>query len=308
MSGQVLVIGRSGQIATALRDANWPQGFAVKLCGRETADLRKAEEIGRLVAGGDWAAVVNAAAYTDVDRAESEPQAAYALNRDGPHALADACKQAGRPLIHLSTDYVFDGSKAAPYTEDDPVNPLSVYGASKAGGEEAVRATLAEHVILRTSWVFGAAGRNFVTTMLQRARDRAELRVVDDQHGCPTAAQDVARAIVHIVVSLKSEKSARFGTFHFANRGAVSPYRFACEIFRQAGLRGLASPQLNPISTAERGSAARRPLNSGLDTARIERVYGIKARPWQPALSETLDTLLGGVTAHLEGAGAPRSR
>jgi len=308
MSGQVLVIGRSGQIATALGNASWPEGFTVTLCGRETADLREPAEIGRPVAGGDWAAVVNAAAYTDVDRAESEPQAAYALNRDGPHALAEACKRAGRPLIHLSTDCVFDGSKAAPYTEDDPVKPISVYGASKAEGEDAIRTALAEHVILRTSWVFGAAGRNFVTTLLQSARDRHELGVVDDQHGCPTAAQDIARAIVHIVASLMSETSGRFGTFHFANRGAISRYDFACEILRQAELRGLASPRAFPISSAERGSAAHRPLNSVLDTARIERIYGIKARPWQPALSETLDTLLGGVTVQLEGAGVPRPR
>jgi dTDP-4-dehydrorhamnose reductase len=309
MSEDILVIGRSGQVATALLKAEWPEGVKVSAYGRDVVDLRRPEEIEGIVAGGDWAAVVNAAAYTYVDRAESEPQLAFSLNRDGPEALAQACRKAGCPLIHLSTDYVFDGSKSGPYNEDDPANPISVYGASKAEGEAAIRTDLTEHVILRTSWVFGATGQNFVKTMLQLARDRTELRIVNDQHGCPTAAQDIAQAIVQIVVALLNGKPDGYGTFHFTNLGVTTWYRFACEIFRQAELRGFAfRPRLIPVSSVERGQAARRPLNSVLDMTRIERVYGIRARPWERALPETLDALLVKVTASLEGAGAPRSR
>jgi dTDP-4-dehydrorhamnose reductase len=189
------------------------------------------------------------------------------------------------------------------------VNPISVYGASKAEGEAAIRAELAEHVILRAAWVFSATGRNFVKTMLQLVRERTELHIVDDQRGCPTAAQDIAQAIVQIVVALLSGKSNGYGTFHFANRGTATWYDFAREILQQAELRGLKfHPRLCPIASAERRSAARRPLNSVLDTTRIERVHGIRARSWESALAETLDTLLGGVAAHLEGAAAPRSR
>jgi dTDP-4-dehydrorhamnose reductase len=203
---------------------------------------------------------------------------------------------------------VFDGAKSGPYVEDDPVNPISVYGASKAEGEAAIRGTLAEHVILRTAWVFSATGRNFVKTMLQLAHDRTVLDIVDDQRGRPTSAQDTAQAIVRIVIAVLNGQTGGYGTFHFANLGATTWYHLAREIFRQANLRGVAVPaRLTPISSAERGSAARRPVNSVLDTTRIERVYGIAARPWEAALSETLDTLLGELT-HMEGAAAPRSR
>lgn len=303
---RVLVVGRSGQLASALAAATWPAGIQLSCRGRDSLDLRRPDAVAEAVAGGGWSAVVNAAAYTAVDRAETEVDAAFALNRDGPAALAEACARAGLPLVHLSTDYVFDGSREAPWREEDPVAPLSVYGTSKAAGEEAVRRRWERHVILRSSWVFSAAGGNFVKTMLRLAAKRDEIAIVDDQRGRPTAAADLAGAVVAIVDTLLSGKTDGFGSFHFANAGAVSWYGFACEVFRQAALRGFAPiPRLRPIRTDEYPTAARRPMNSVLDTQRIARIYGIVPRPWEDALAETLDVLVGPPRADRR-AGAPR--
>lgn len=296
---KILVVGRSGQVAQALTRTAWPRSLAVEAHGRESIDLCQPSSVATVIANARWAAVVNAAAYTAVDRAESEPDVAFAVNRDGPAALAAACAKAGIPLIHLSTDYVFDGTKAEPYREDDPVNPLSVYGASKAEGEAAVRAHLDAHVILRTAWVFSATGSNFVKTMLHLAAERTELSVVDDQRGCPSAAQDIARAIVRVTSALIDGKRDGFGTFHLAGAGLTTWHGFAREIFRQAALRGRTPPRrLKAIPTAAYPTPARRPANSMLDTARIAQVYGIVPRPWAEGLSETLDALLGPAAAH----------
>lgn len=298
---KVLVVGRSGQVAAALQAATWPDGIAVEARGRNALDLRRPPVVAAAVAEGGWSAVVNAAAYTHVDRAESEPDEAFALNRDGPAALAQACSRAGIPLIHVSTDYVFDGSKAEPYGEDDPVNPVSVYGASKTEGEAAVRSRLHTHVILRTSWVFSPVGSNFVKTMLRLGMERDELRIVDDQQGRPSAAQDIAGAIVRIVEALLNGKTDGFGTFHFANAEATTWHGFAREIFRQAALRGFApAPRLAAIPTASYPTSARRPMISVLDTSRIAQVYGMAARRWEEALSETLDAVLGPVRSRAQ--------
>lgn len=297
---KVLVVGRSGQVAAALQQAAWPDGIMVEARGRNALDLRQPRAVAAAVAEGGWAAVVNAAGYTQVDRAESEPEQAFEVNRDGPAALAEACSRVGIPLVHVSTDYVFDGTKTKPYVETDLVNPVSVYGTSKAVGEAAVRAHLREHVILRTSWVFSAVGANFVKTMLRLGMEREELRIVDDQRGRPTAAFDVADAIVRVVTALLAGKTDGFGTFHLANAGATTWYGFAREIFRQAESRGLAPvPRLTAIPTSAYPTPARRPMNSVLETGRIARVYGIVPRRWEDALSETLDKLIGTVEAHV---------
>ena len=299
---RILVVGRSGQVASALQATPWPATMLFEARGRDSLDLRQPGAVGAAVAEGHWAAVVNAAAYTEVDRAESEPERAFAVNRDGPASLAEACSRAGIPLVHLSTDYVFDGAKAEPYAEVDLMSPLSVYGASKAEGEAAVRARLDAHVILRMSWVFSPVGANFVKTMLRLGREREELRIVDDQCGRPTAADDIACAIVRIVMALLGGKTDGFGTFHFANAGATTWHEFAREIFRQAGSRGVAPvPRLTAIPTSAYPTPARRPMNSVLETGRIARVYGIVPRRWEDALSETLDTLLGPVEAYPQG-------
>lgn len=291
---KVLVVGRSYQVAQALMNALWPRRLVVEAHGRESIDLGQPSWIANVIAKGRWAAVVNAAAYTAVDRAESEPDLAFTVNRDGPAALAAACAKAGIPLVHLYTDYVFDGKNADAYTEDAPVNLLSVYGASKAAGEEAVRTRLHAHVILGTSWVFSTTGANFVKTMLRLGAERTELSIVQDQRGCPTAAQDIAATIARLTSALIESSREGFGTFHFAGAGPTTWHGFAGEIFRQAALRGHApTPRLHPISTDAYPTPAQRPANSVLDTRRLEQVYGIVPRPWARGLEETLDTLVG---------------
>lgn len=294
MTTPVLVIGRSGQVAQALQQASWPKGYLVEVHGRETLDLTDRRAVAMIALQTRWAAVINAAAFTSVDKAESEPDLAFAVNAHGPALLADVCAQAGIPLIHISTDYVFDGTKAGAYVESDLVNPLSIYGMSKEAGESAIRERHALHVILRTSWVFSATGQNFVKTMLRLGRERQVLSIVADQYGRPTAAADIAAAIRTIVATLLAGKRDGFGTFHLAGAGATTWHMFANEIFRQAALRGLAPvPELAPISTADFPTPARRPANSVLDTARVEAVYNIVPRNWEAGLTEVLDILIG---------------
>lgn len=231
--------------------------------------------------------VVNAAAYTAVDKAESEPATAFAVNRGGPAALAEACAELGIPLVHLSTDYVFDGSKCEPYGEDEATAPLSVYGASKLAGEEAIRARLGHHVILRTAWVFSARRDNFVRTM-HRLADRQDLSVVDDQIGGPTAAVDVAAAVLDIIGTI-SDGRAAWGTFHFCGQPAVSRSSLAEAVFSALG-RG---PRLWRITTAAYPLPARRPANSMLDCRRLQAAYGISSPDWRAALPAIIRSLEG---------------
>jgi dTDP-4-dehydrorhamnose reductase len=295
MSGKVLVIGRFGQIAHELFRAAWPAGLVAEFVDREQLDLTKADAVRRVVIARRPHLVINTAAFTAVDAAEAKPEAAFAVNRDGPAALADACREIGAAVIHFSTDYVIDGGKSAAYTEDDPVNPLSVYGASKAAGDAALRERLDRHVILRTSWVYSATGQNFVKTMLRLGAERDELRIVDDQHGAPTAAADLARAAIAIAAELIGGRADGFGTFNFCGTGETTTwYGFAREIFRGAAERGAKAPRaVQPIATADYPLPAPRPRNSVLDCGKIGRTYGIAAEPWPVALSACLDELIG---------------
>jgi dTDP-4-dehydrorhamnose reductase len=295
MSGKILVIGRSGQIAHELSRAVWPAGLAAEFVDREQLDLAKADAVRRVVIARRPHLVINTAAFTAVDAAEAKPEAAFAVNRDGPAALADACREIDAAVIHFSTDYVFDGGKSAAYTEDDPVNPLSVYGASKAAGDATLRERLDRHVILRTSWVYSATGQNFVKTMLRLGAERDELRIVDDQHGTPTSAADLARAAIAIAAELIGGRADGFGTFNFCGTGETTTwYGFAREIFRGAAERGAKAPRaVRPIATADYPLPAPRPRNSVLDCGKIARTYGLTAEPWPAALSACLDELIG---------------
>jgi dTDP-4-dehydrorhamnose reductase len=296
MSGKVLVIGRSGQIAHELSRVVWLAGLAAEFVDREQLDLAKADAVRREVIARRPRLVINAAAFTAVDAAEANRDAAFAVNRDGTAVLADACREIGAAMIHFSTDYVFDGSKSGAYTEDDPVNPLSVYGASKAAGDAALRERLDRHVILRTSWVYSATGHNFVKTMLRLGAERDELRIVDDQHGAPTAAADLARGAVAIAAELVGGRADGFGTFNFTGGGETTWYGFAREIFRGAAERGAKAPRaVQPITTADFPLPAPRPRNSVLDCGKIARTYGLVAEPWPAALSACLDELIGRV-------------
>jgi dTDP-4-dehydrorhamnose reductase len=286
-----MVTGGSGQLATALA----AQGAErVHLLGRPEFDFGKPTTIAAAFQAADPWLVVNAAAYTAVDAAEQDEAAARYANRDGPAELARLCADAGIPMIHISTDYVYDGDKASPYVETDPTAPRSVYGASKLAGEAAILASGARAIILRTAWVYAPTGRNFVRTMLSLAQTRDTLRVVADQHGCPTAAADLAAAILAIAAQIETTgwSDDRAGIFHAAGSGETTWHGFATAIFEQASHHGARVPgSVIPITTAEYPTPARRPANSRLDCTRLHSVFGIRLPHWGASLIRTIDEI-----------------
>ena len=231
--------------------------------------------------------IVNCAAYTAVDQAEDEPDNAFRLNRDAVENLAIAARQHAAAVLHISTDYVFDGTKGSPYEPDDPPNPNSVYGASKLAGESILRRTLDRHIILRTAWLYGANGPNFVTTMLRLFNERPVVKVVDDQVGSPTWARDLAAAIVNVILT----SAHSWGTYHFVSRGAISWFDFATEILWVAADNGLVrpSPEVLPISTSEYPTKAKRPSYSVLSTTKIEQQFGVAIPDWRESLRQYVD-------------------
>lgn len=290
---RILICGAAGQIGRTLMAAAWPAGLVPLGLTRAELDLTDRTAVAAAVHRLAPAAVVNAAAYTAVDKAEAEPAAAYAINRDGAAGLADACRRAGIPLLHLSTDYVFDGTKLGPYTEDDPVAPLGVYARSKLAGERAVRERLPDHLILRTAWVFSAHRRNFVTTMLRLGAERDELRVVDDQVGCPTAAGDVAAAVVEILRQWAARGVLQAGTYHLCGTPPTTWRGLAEATFACAEAFWGRRPRVVAIPTADYPTPARRPANSVLDTSRLSRTFGIAAADWRIALGRVVAEVLG---------------
>ena len=290
----ILVAGRTGQLATALARAASRRGVAMVALGRPHLDLAEAQSVERAVAAVAPRAIVNAAAYTAVDRAGAEPARAFAVNRDGAARLAAAAARRRVPFIHVSTDYVFDGCKKAPYREDDAPSPLGVYGRSKLDGEGAVRDACPAATILRTSWLYGPFGRNFLTVMLEQARTRAAVRVVDDQHGAPTAALDLADAILALVERMTGSQSQdAAGVYHLTAGGETTWHGFAAAIFAGWARRGHPVPALRPIATSEYPAAARRPQNSRLDCTKIARAFGLALPAWQDSLETCLDALAG---------------
>jgi len=283
----LLVTGGTGQVGGAIARLA-PADWSVTAPTRADLDLADPAALAGAVEAGRWDAVVNCAAYTAVDRAETDVVAAWTANALAPAALAAATAKAGVPLVHLSTDYVFDGSKPDAYVEDDPVAPLGVYGASKQAGEGAVRTANPAHVILRTAWVVSATGSNFIKTMLRLGAERPELRVVADQHGCPTAAVDIARAVLSIAGRLRAP-DAPFGTYHFVNAGEATWHGLAAYVFDRAATHGRPRPAVHPIATADYPTPARRPANSRLATGAIADAFGIRPRPWQAAVDEIVD-------------------
>ena len=285
---KALVTGGSGQVGIAICRAAERHGFAVTAPTRDTLDLTKVDEIVTAVDGDDWAIIINCAAYTAVDKAQSEPALANAINRVAPGIFASEAARRSIPILHLSTDYVFDGSKATPYAEDDLVYPLGVYGASKEAGEAAVRAYNPAHAIIRTAWVMSAGGGNFIDTMLRLGRERDEIGVVNDQIGCPTSATDVAEAVLTVATRMVQDGPCPTGTWHFVNGGRATWHDLATFIFGEVAKTGLKIPKLNPITTAQYPTPARRPANSQLDTGRITGDFGIVPRDWQDAISDIM--------------------
>jgi dTDP-4-dehydrorhamnose reductase len=290
---KLLMLGAGGQVGRELCRREWPASYRLAAFDRGDVDIIREESIAAAMQRERPDIVVNAAAYTAVDRAESEPDAAWAANCAGPALLADACRRAAIPLIHISTDYVFDGSKPGPYREDDPVNPLGVYGRSKEAGDRALREALVEHVILRTAWVYSAHGHNFVKTMLRLAAERPVLRVVADQTGSPTSAADIAAAIAQVVRRIAAGQG-QWGTFNFTGAGAVTWHGFAETIFDLAEPWRGPPPRVEAITTTDYPTPARRPANSVLDCGRIGEAFGITPRPWREALAEVIQELYEG--------------
>jgi dTDP-4-dehydrorhamnose reductase len=287
MTLKVLQFGAAGQMAqeTILRGPRY--GMTLTALSRQDADLADPAAIERIVRETAADLVINAAAYTAVDRAETERDLAFTVNGASPGAMARVCAARNLPLVHVSTDYVFNGTGDRPWREDDPVAPVNAYGESKLAGEQAILESGARAAILRTSWVFSAHGANFVKTML-RLGDRPELKVVDDQIGRPTFAGDLAEAALTVGARLATDPSAPTGLFHFAGEGAISWCGFAAEIF---AIRGGPGPVLAGIASRDYPTPAARPRNSVLDCTRVERAFGIIPRSWRDGLGETLAEL-----------------
>lgn len=275
----ILLFGGDGQVGREMVRVSAARATPLVALSRAQADITDAAAIGEAIKRHGPSIVVNAAGYTKVDLAEMEPEAAHEANAVGPGLLAAACAHASVPLIHISTDFVFDGEKPGAYVEQDKVAPINSYGRSKADGEQAVRDATPLHVIIRTSWVYGEFGTNFLKTMIQLAAARDELRVVADQRGCPTSTPDLANALLAVAPQLRGGKGI-WGTYHFAGSGVTTWHGFASRIVAaQAPLTGR-TPRVIAITTAEYPRRARPPANSELDCNLFARVFGVRGRPW----------------------------
>jgi dTDP-4-dehydrorhamnose reductase len=274
----ILVFG-NGQLGQELTRTDAARRMPLITLSRAQADITDRATIAEALRRHSPQLVVNAAAYTKVDLAETEAEAARQGNELGPAVVGEACAAAGVPLVHISTDYVFDGRKLDAYVEGDPIAPLGAYGRSKAAGERAVRQATAHHLILRTSWIYGEFGHNFLKTMLRLAVTREELRVVADQRGCPTSTRDLADAILRIAARLVARDEI-WGTYHYAGAGVTTWHGFASRIVAaQAPITG-AKPRVTAITSAEFPTPARRPANSELDCRLFARTFGFTGRPW----------------------------
>lgn len=287
-NARILIFGRTGQVARALKDLSGPNWH---FAGRDEADLSDPASIEKCFHSSDWDLVINAAAHTAVDQAESEADLVHAINAQAPIRMAQLCATKDIPFIHISTDYVFDGSKATPYKEDDAICPINVYGASKAAGETGIVAACGRPVILRTSWVYAPEGKNFVHTMI-RLSEREELKVVSDQKGAPTAAADIAAAICVVAGKLLEDANAQTGIFHLAGSGETTWYGFASEIFRLMKERGMKTPaRVLAIPSSDYPTPAKRPLNSRMDCSKLQKAYGIALPQWQDSVKSCVDRI-----------------
>ncbi len=291
MSGPILVFGAEGQVGREVMALAKAQDIQIVGCSRTQADITDFSAVEAAISSVKPHIVLNAAAYTAVDRAETELEAAYAANVVGAKVVARAAAAQHLPVIHISTDYVFDGTKIGAYLETDPIAPLGVYGATKAEGEARVREENPRHFILRTAWVYGRFGANFLKAILRLSREREELRVVADQYGCPTATQDLAEAILAIDRASNGGFDTS-GTYHFTGAGVTTWHGFASVISEAQAQATGRRPKVTPISTADYPTLARRPTNSELDSHLFGAVFGYRARDWQTRTQETVEMLL----------------
>lgn len=293
---QILLIGKDGQLGHELESALNPFGD-VAMVGRETVDLTAPDQIRQAIRHYAPQVIINAAAYTAVDRAESEVELAEAINGVAPGVMAEEAQRSQATLIHVSTDYVFDGTQNTPYTETDATNPIGVYGQTKLKGEQAIQSACDRHFILRTAWVYGVGGKgNFVKTMLRVGAEREELRVVVDQVGSPTWTGDLAQAIAQLTAKVLHDPSSTeslSGIYHYSNSGAISWYDFAESIFDEAAAMGfpLAVQRVVPITTAEYPTPATRPAYSVLSNRKVQSVLGAPPPYWRKGLRSMLQAL-----------------
>jgi dTDP-4-dehydrorhamnose reductase len=290
MAERWLVTGGTGQVGTALRRLNLP-GIEIFAPSRSQLDLAKLPvDLEPFWAG--ISVILSCGAYTAVDKAESEPELAHAVNAEAPRLLAQAAAARGIPIIHVSTDYVFPADQKGPWSEDDHTSPVSVYGKTKLAGEDAIRRSGARHAIIRTAWVVSGDGNNFVKTMLRVGAQNSTVRVVADQHGTPTHAGDLAEALAEIAKRFLAGRQQASGTWHCTNSGETSWHGLAAHVFECAARQGLRVPDIvQAITTAEYPTAARRPCDSRLDCSKIETELGLKLRPWQIAAEEIVAKL-----------------
>ncbi|MGH6769842.1 MAG: dTDP-4-dehydrorhamnose reductase [Xanthobacteraceae bacterium] len=290
---RIAVTGTRGQIVRSLLESVPTHDVEILPLGRPLLDLGDPATVHSALTHAAPDVVIGAAAYTDVERAESEPALAMSINGEGAGALAASAQALAIPIIQLSTDYVFDGVNSTPYREADLVNPLSAYGRSKAQGEAAVVAANPRHVILRTSWVYSPFGRNFVKAMIERAARQNEVMVVSDQVGSPTAATDIAGAILAVARHLVAgQNDEGYGVFHLAAAGTTSWADFAAAIFELSAERGGPSARIAPISSAQYRARAQRPSNSRLDCTKIAAIYGVSLPHWRASLVPCIERIL----------------
>jgi dTDP-4-dehydrorhamnose reductase len=288
----ILLTGATGQVGSELRALAWPEGVALDTPTRARMDLASPDSVARYIEGKRYAAILSVGAYTAVDKAESDIAAAWMVNAVAPAILASHAARAKIPIVHVSTDYVFGGDAADRYRESDPVGPVGVYGASKEGGEQAVRTANPRHAIVRTSWVVSPHGHNFIKTMLRAGAQRPLLQVVDDQWGAPTVASDLARALQVVALRMVADPAAPSGTYHCCNAGETTWCGLAREIFRISGASGGPQPQVQAITTAAYPTPARRPANSRLNCDKIVAEYGVEMPPWQSSINDLVQQLL----------------
>jgi dTDP-4-dehydrorhamnose reductase len=299
----ILVFGAGGQLGSELVARPYSKDISFQFVRRADAYIDDPAAVRRAMQLARPSLVLNAAAYTDVDQAEIEREAAFRGNAEGPKVLAAACAEKGIPFIHISTDYVFDGRKPSAYVESDATAPINVYGESKLAGEIAVRQACDRHVILRTSWLFGAYRRNFLKSMLKLAAERDEVRVVADQHGCPTATADLADAIVAIAPRLAAGERL-FDTYHVASPHPATWYDFAREIIAAAAPYTGRSPKVVPIRTQDYPTRAARPGNSQLDSSKFLSTFGFRAADWRERVRDAVAVLKGRPEDEVGGAPA----
>lgn len=301
---KILLTGVNGQVGHALfallNSQHLSSQFEVIAPTREQLDLTRADDIRRMVQAVQPSIIINPAAYTAVDKAESEPELAFAVNAMAPQVLAEEAAKINAALIHFSTDYVYDGSKQAAYLETDSVNPLGVYGKSKLAGEQAIIKVSLPHLILRTSWVYGAYGKNFLNTILRLAGEREQLRIVADQFGAPTSSLSIAEGVMRLLNRWQVDNTQQSGIYHYTNTGSTSWHGFARQIVQEYqalmtthGMPALKAgvDQIEGISTAEYPTPAARPANSRLDSAKLNTTFALTLPDWQIALTQVMQTL-----------------